>query len=72
MGEDIEAASEESMAAARAEGQDWVSGFGSSADRFLGLKIGEAILSDDPIVRGLSMVDRRVGRKDCHIDRAPA
>jgi hypothetical protein len=63
LGEDFEAASGESMAAARAEGQDWVSGFGSSADRFLGLKIGEAILSDDPIVRGLSMVDRRVGKK---------
>lgn len=63
LGENFEAASAGAMAAAQAEGQDWVSGFGSSAGRFLDLKIGEALLSDDPIVRGLSMVDRRAGRR---------
>jgi hypothetical protein len=63
LGEDSEVASEESMAAARAEGQDYVGGFGNSADRFLRLKIGEAVLSDDPVVHGLSMIDRRAGRR---------
>lgn len=63
LGEDFEAASEASMKAARSEGQDYVGGFGQSADRFLGLKIGEAVRSDDPIVRGLSMIDRRAGRR---------
>jgi hypothetical protein len=62
LGEDYDAASDKSMAAARAEGQDHVGGFGESAERFLSLKIGEAVRSDDPIVRGLSMIDRRAGR----------
>lgn len=63
LGEDYDAASDESIAAARAEGQDYVGGFGKSADRFLSLKIGEAVQSHDPIVRGLSMIDRRAGRR---------
>jgi hypothetical protein len=63
LGEDSEAASAGAMAAARAEGQDWVSGFGSSARDFLGLKVAEAVRSEDPIIRGLSMVDRRAGKR---------
>jgi hypothetical protein len=63
LGEDFQAASAGAMAAARAEGHDWVSGFGSSADHFLGLKIAEAVISDDPIIRALSMIDRRAGKK---------
>lgn len=63
LGEDFEAASDTSVAAARAEGQDFVGGFGDSASRFLGLKIGEAVRSADPVVRGLSMIDRRAGRR---------
>jgi hypothetical protein len=69
LGQDVDAAWERSWAIAEAEGQTSVTAFRASVDRFLGLDARAALSSGDPVVRGLAMLDRRVGA-DNHVDGA--
>jgi hypothetical protein len=62
LGEEVDAAWDRSIATASVEGHTSLGYFQASVDRVLGLKIGAAVASDDPVVRGLTMLDRRAGR----------
>ena len=63
LGMDADGAWDRSVATANAEGQTSLSGFYASIEAFLRCSIAEALASDDPIVRGFAMVDRRAGRR---------
>jgi hypothetical protein len=72
IGDDVNDSWDRAIQTAQLEGKTDVSRFSASVDDYLSMPIGSALASNDPVVRGMAVVDRRSGKRSLTAPRFAA